>query len=58
MDRVEYRRQRRPGLDVSKRAPVPYIRSVMGLLKLPVPKASPPAAVGSRISGGQAEVTF
>lgn len=49
MDRQRYRRQRRPGLlDVLGVAPVlPYIRIVMGLLKLPVPKASPPAAVGS-----------
>lgn len=43
---------------MSQRAPVASIRIVMGLLKLPVPRASPPAAVGSESLEARQKLTF
>lgn len=57
MDRVGTGDSGGPGW-MSQRVPVPYIRIVMGLLKLPVPKAAPPAAIRSESLEARQKLTF
>ena len=57
MDRVGTGDSGGPGW-MSQRVPVPYIRIVMGLLKLQVPKAAPPGAIRSESLEARQKLTF